>query len=143
GAPVALAVLAFAALARGDLRSLGFRLAPEPSLPWWAKATAVVGLAMGVLFAAIVVAWHAIAGEIRVPRLFHDRSEVAPWLVQACLVAPVIEESVYRLALCAPLAPLIGRVGTIAASGLAFALLHFRYGNPSLDNQAAGFVFAW
>ena len=143
GAPVALAILVFAVLARRDLRSLGFRATPEPSVRWWARATLVVGLGMGALFVVVVLAWHAFVGEIRVPRLFHARSDVLPFLVQACLVAPVVEESVYRLALCAPLAPLIGRVGTVVVGGFVFAFLHVRYGHPSLDNQVAGFVLTW
>ena len=57
--------------------------------------------------------------------------------------APILEESVYRLALCVPLAALCGPRWTIAVSGAVFAALHFVYGNPGPDNFIAGYFLAW
>jgi membrane protease YdiL (CAAX protease family) len=54
-----------------------------------------------------------------------------------------VEEGVYRLLLCAPLVAVLRPGGAVAASGVVFAALHFRYGNPSPDNFIGGYLFAW
>lgn len=58
-------------------------------------------------------------------------------------LAPVLEESVYRLFVCVPLVPLIGCRSTIIASGILFGLLLVLYGNPSPENLFGGFFLAW
>jgi len=80
---------------------------------------------------------------MKVYRMFTDSSQFLPWLFRACLAAPVLEEAVYRFALCAPTAPILGRWPVIILSGLAFGWLHFIYGNPGPDNLIAGFLLAW
>jgi membrane protease YdiL (CAAX protease family) len=59
------------------------------------------------------------------------------------VIAPLVEESIYRLVLCFPTTAAIGSTGTIILSGTIFAGLHFVYGNPSPDNCLAGYVLTW
>ena len=60
-----------------------------------------------------------------------------------CVAAPVLEELIYRLALCLPLVGIVGRRWTILLSGVVFAALHFRHGNPGPSNFIAGFILGW
>jgi membrane protease YdiL (CAAX protease family) len=60
-----------------------------------------------------------------------------------CVVAPLVEETTYRLVLFMPLAVLLGPWKAIAVSGLAFGGLHVVYGIPSPENLVGGFFLAW
>lgn len=60
-----------------------------------------------------------------------------------CVTAPVYEEAIYRIVLCAPLAAILGCRTTIVVSGVVFGLLHVWYGNPGPDNLVAGFFLGW
>ncbi len=60
-----------------------------------------------------------------------------------CVIAPVSEEVLYRLALGAPAVALIGPRWTIIVGGLIFAGLHSLYGNPSPENMLGGFILTW
>lgn len=55
----------------------------------------------------------------------------------------VLEETIYRLAPCAPLAIVLGPWRAIAVSGLVFGALHVVAGNPSPENVVGGFLLAW
>lgn len=141
--PPAVALGLFAVIARGRAADLGLRLRPAPSFGWWLRAGVAIGVALALLILAGTWIFHAVVGEVRVPRPFASREDVLRWTLHACLVAPLVEEAVYRAVLCTALAPCLGRWPTIAVSGVAFAALHHVYGNPGLDNQVAGFVLAW
>jgi membrane protease YdiL (CAAX protease family) len=73
------------------------------------------------------------------------RSEEQIWShgLHMLVHGPLYEELLYRVALCVPLVALVGPRWTILASGLVFAALHVRYGNPAADNCIAGFVLGW
>jgi membrane protease YdiL (CAAX protease family) len=60
-----------------------------------------------------------------------------------CVFAPVVEEAIYRLALCVPLAVWLGPWRAIVVSGLAFAGVHLLGGNPSPENLVGGLFLAW
>src|SRR5262249_51528049 len=60
-----------------------------------------------------------------------------------CVIAPTVEEAIYRVALCVPLVPLIGGWKTIVVNGIVFAALHFVYGNPHPENLVGGLFLAW
>lgn len=55
----------------------------------------------------------------------------------------VVLDIVYRVHLIVAVLPTIGRRGSIIASGVIFALIHVLRGNPSPENQIAGFMLAW
>jgi membrane protease YdiL (CAAX protease family) len=60
-----------------------------------------------------------------------------------CILAPAVEEGIYRVGLCCGTVGLLRPGGAIAASGLLFGALHVLYGNPGPDNLVAGFFLAW
>jgi membrane protease YdiL (CAAX protease family) len=139
--PVA-ALLAFALLGRRDrARSLGLRLSPAQGFAWWVRATLLIGLAVGAFVAVVVGVVLALRIRVVPPVLPPDQVGVA--LLHACVYAPLVEEGIYRLALCPPLAATFPPWATIAASGSVFAALHFIYGNPGADNFIAGYFLAW
>ena len=134
----ALAIALLVLLARGDVKAIGTAM-PQPSVRWWIKMTGITGAVFGVIVIGLVILLVAID---RPPPLatFESPQE---FLWRACVVAPVLEEPIYRIALCAPLVAIVGRWPTIVASGGVFALLHVSYGNLSPDNALAGVLLGW
>ncbi len=59
------------------------------------------------------------------------------------LEIPLLEESIYRGVLCVCLRSVAGFRTTILISGTLFALLHFIYGNPGIDNFLGGYFLSW
>ena len=72
-----------------------------------------------------------------------EPAAVGPAFLRMCVFAPLLEEAIYRVALCVPLAATVGAGWAVAASGAAFGLLHAVYGNPSPENVLGGFFLAW
>jgi membrane protease YdiL (CAAX protease family) len=126
------------ALANGDVRSVGLA-APRPSVRWWLKATLITGtifiVVVMVVAAVLYFTGHAPSVKLVMP--------VDEFLWQAVVVAPVVEEPIYRLALCTALVVIVGRWPTIVLSGVVFAWLHQRYGNLAPDNALAGVLLGW
>jgi membrane protease YdiL (CAAX protease family) len=120
----------------------GFCFTPVQSLFFWAKASLVVGLALSVVLLIAGVGFIALGGILPPPRI-RSASEIIPLFVFMCITTPLLEEVIYRLILCPPLAALMGANGCIFVSGLVFAGLHFIYGNPSPENMLGGFVLTW
>jgi uncharacterized protein len=139
--PPAVAWALLLLLARGDPTSIGRRLRPVQGLRYWVMATVKIGAAIGGLIVAggtILV----LAG--RIPRLYATGPDrLWPVFIHMCLFAPVVEELIYRLVLCAGAEPLLGPWPTIAVSGLVFGALHVLYGNPDPANLVAGFFLTW
>lgn len=131
----------YGSLCRWDTPSLGLTLRPIQGYVYWVKATLVIGLIMlGVLGTAI--ATYRIAGWSLhlAPR---PLSEVPGWFYFACINAPILEEIVYRFILCVAAAAVVGPMGAIILSGIAFGALHVVAGVASPDNLIAGFILAW
>ena len=61
----------------------------------------------------------------------------------ACVNAPIIEETIYRLILCVPAVCLLRPAGAIVLSGAVFAAYHFTSGVASPDNFVAGYILCW
>ncbi len=139
--PGLAALVGLALLARGDRRSLGLVLTPARGWLHWARLTVLIGLVVALFSAAVWIAFHLAGSDLHLapipPAFFWQYVRVA------CIDAPLVEESVYRLALCTGLVPLAGPRIAIAASGIVFAALHVLYGNAGPDNVIAGFVLAW
>ena len=127
-------------LADGDLASIGLA-APVGGWRRWLRIGAVLtAIALGI--AAVAFAgWH-LRGRPTPVNLMPMQS-IGPVLVPMCLLAPLLEESIYRLVLCTGVAAVLGGRWAILVSGISFSLLHLIYGNPSLENQIGGFVLAW
>jgi membrane protease YdiL (CAAX protease family) len=129
-----------ASLANGDLASIG--LAP-PAGGWlrWLRISGILAaIALGIAVVAFA-SWH-LRGR-PTPVNLMPMQNIGPLFVPMCLLAPLLEESIYRVVLCAGVAAALGGRWAILVSGISFSLLHLIYGNPSLENQIGGFVLAW
>jgi uncharacterized protein len=132
--------IAYLALTRGDFATCGLTLVPVQGWRYWVKLTLVIGLLIASWLALAVAAAKFVGWSWPVPNVPpHDVMQMFWW---GCIRAPLLEEPIYRLALCVPLACLWPR-STIAASGFIFAYLHVLYGKAAPDNQIAGFFLAW
>jgi membrane protease YdiL (CAAX protease family) len=134
-------LVALLLLVRGDAASLGLTTAPAPGWGFWCRATLWVGLGLGVLLAVLVGIWLMLGKEVPVYAL--APSGVGEAFLRMCVLSPVIEEALYRLAFCAGAVAVLGRWGAVVGSGVLFAGLHWLYGNPSPENQVGGFILAW
>jgi membrane protease YdiL (CAAX protease family) len=125
----------------GDWDAVGLNLRPRQSWWWWARAT--IGAGLVVLSAVIVFAagYYLVTGDVPFTRPLPPERWAAR-LLAGCIVYPLTEEGIYRFALCHAVRP-AGRVTTVLASGILFALLHFIYGNAAPTNVVAGFVLGW
>jgi len=138
-----VAIGALTGLAKWDWPSLGLGLWVRPSLRYWLKAAILIGAIVALICIVVFTAiW------LLCPGLPHGRRWAAPsdfwrWTPHACLVTPLLEETIYRFALCSVGAALLGRWPTIVLSGLVFAGLHVLYGNPSPENLIAGLFLGW
>ena len=131
------------AVAGGDRKSLGLTLLPLQGFGYWVKMTLVAG-AIVVLFSVVAFGALRVVGiELDTRPIFSHPSQFGPDLWNAVVLAPILEEPIYRLILCAPLVAVAGRVPTIIVSGLLFGYVHFHYGNPGPDNFIAGYILAW
>lgn len=81
--------------------------------------------------------------QVTIPLQVDSLSDLGPAAWRLCVLAPIVEELIYRAVLVPAILPILGPWGAIAASGIAFAGLHQAYGNPGPDNQVAGFILAW
>lgn len=139
-----LAVVALAAhlrLTDGDLASVGLHLTPSQGWRWWVKASLWIGLAVAACVVVGLGLW-VLSGR-DVPIYATPPSGIGRSFLWMCVFAPVLEEVIYRLALCVPLAVGLGPWGAIVVSGLAFAGLHVAGGNPSPENLVGGLFLAW
>jgi uncharacterized protein len=140
GALAVVAVILNIWLVQGDLASVGF-VKPAQGFWYWCRATLLIGLMVGALLVTCAPAWVLSGREL--PLYSIDPQYLLEDLLHMCVFAPVLEEAVYRLALCVPLCAAIGPTKTIVASGLVFGGLHVAYGNPSPENLVGGLFLAW
>jgi membrane protease YdiL (CAAX protease family) len=127
-------------LADGDLPTAGLT---GPAGGWrrWAKLALALGLVAGVVMAAALQLW--VAAGWRLPVQSVRPANVVPAFFHICVFAPLLEETLYRVILCVPLAAVVGPWRAVAVSGVVFGLLHVAYGNPSPENALGGFFLAW
>lgn len=130
-------------LARGDRAALGLRVSLHRGWWWWTKLALLIGLGLGVVIALSGGVLWLLGNRPEVRSMFTAESQFRRVMWNAVIIAPVLEEPIYRLLLCVPIAAALGRWPAVIASGAVFGYLHFRYGNPSPDNFFAGYVLAW
>ncbi|MAT97036.1 MAG: hypothetical protein CL608_07835 [Anaerolineaceae bacterium] len=128
-------------LLSGERHCLGLRILPIQPLTYWLRLVLIIGLIMLIPIAAFLLAASILNWEFAIPQMPPDQAGL--FFLYGCLLAPFIEEIIYRLVLCFPANTFFGPIGTILLSGTLFAGLHFLYGNPGPDNFFAGYVFAW
>lgn len=139
---IALVVLVvYVQLVRGDLDSVGLTLQPVQGWGYWMRATLLIGL---VVLICIAVGWSAWLLSSRPLPIYSvpPRTALAAFF-RMCVFAPVLEETIYRLALCVPFAGLSRPWLGVVVSGFVFGGLHIVYGNPSPENLLGGFFLAW
>ena len=136
-----VAVGSFQFLLKVDRPSLGLRLSPVQGWSYWIRATCWIGVVTGTLLLLLVGLAMLVGVEIRIPR--QTPFQFGSLFLYRCVLAPLVEETTYRVALCSPSVACFGSTATIGVSGVAFALLHVLYGNLGPDNAIAGFVLGW
>ncbi|MFO0546781.1 MAG: CPBP family intramembrane glutamic endopeptidase [Polyangiaceae bacterium] len=123
--------------------SMGFRLGAYPSWPrlvlWGAVAVAIFWAVYALGMAIVLLG----PGKSVLPLAALRRQNLTALFVTGILEAPIVEEPLYRYALCTAVERASNRRVGIAVSGLVFALLHVVYGTPSVVNALAGFFLAW
>lgn len=139
-----LALVAFAIivyLSHGDLKSIGLQSRPVQGWAVWVRTSIKIAFVVAI---CIVTGWGLcyLAGY-QIPFHLIPPSHFIPRLIHMCFVAPVLEETIYRVIVCVPLVSVIGCWKTITVSGVLFALLHILYGNPSPENLIGGLFLAW
>lgn len=72
-----------------------------------------------------------------------DPDHVPVQFFSVTLIAPILEEGVYRILLCTALATKFRHRTVVAISGTLFALLHLLYGNLAPTNLLAGYLLSW
>ena len=132
---------AYVYLVPGDLKSLGLTLRPIQGWWYWFKATLLIALAVAALIAASLDALVLLGRQL--PIRTTEPKYIGISFLHMCVFAPVLEETIYRLLICVPLAGWKRPGMAILASGLIFAALHFLYGNPSPENIFGGLFLAW
>ncbi len=102
------------------------------------------GLAWGGLLLSVVIGLAWLAPSYVGTSFPALELEQAMWLLfPTCILAPLLEEGVYRLFLCTALATKWPQLFIIFASGALFSLLHLLYGSWNPANFFAGFLLAW
>jgi membrane protease YdiL (CAAX protease family) len=137
----ALALVLYLPLVRWDRVSLGLTAVPEQGWGYWCRLGAVLGLALaGLMAVGVGVRWALGVGPQVIPL---DPDSWGEEIALSCLVAPPIEEFVFRLAVCVPAVVVLRERGAIAVSGLLFGLAHIVSGVWSTNHFLAGFFLAW
>ncbi len=136
-----IAFTIFVYLTDGNLNSLGLRLQPKQGWIRWVAITAKIAFCVLACIVVGLGAWSLMGNRLTFYN--HAPAYVPHLFLHMCVVAPVLEETVYRVIVCLPLVSRIGLWMTVAIDGLLFASLHFVYGNPSPENLVGGFFLAW
>lgn len=134
-------LVAILLLREGNVEGLGFQSRPRQGWTTWCRVTLWAGLGIGVAVGAFVGLSLVMDWPLSIPRV--PPYAVFQHLLFLCLLAPVVEELLYRSLLTLAVRPTVGETGTILTSGLVFAAVHHLAGNASPENQIAGFLFAW
>lgn len=142
-ASVALVGFALAIyLSDDDCRSLGLRASPVQGWLPWIRTSLKIAMIVAVCIILGGLGTWVITGQSLKPYVT-EPSQIGSRFIQMCFVAPVIEESIYRVCACGLIAAIVGHRQTIAINGVLFGALHVYYGNPSPENLVGGFFLAW
>jgi uncharacterized protein len=142
GGPLAtLALLAFVLPGTVSRESLGLRPTPIQPVRYWLWVAVIIAAAILILAVGCTAVAKTLGFDAPLEKI--PPGQVPMRFVQACLMAPLVEEVIYRFAICVPATAILGPTGAILLSGAVFAGLHFVYGNPGPDNFVAGYILAW
>jgi membrane protease YdiL (CAAX protease family) len=136
-------LLLYAWIAPAAVQDLGLRVIPVQGFRYWFRVGGVLGailLAIGLIAVAILLSGHLWRSPESVPTV--APAAFVSRFIFACIQSPIVEETLYRIILCVPIAAISSNLA-IGVSGVLFAALHFVYGNPGPDNFLAGYLLAW
>jgi uncharacterized protein len=122
--------------------TFGLRVTPRQGWWYWVRASVAVGAALFIVLLCAGVGFVTLGNALPKPMLTSP-SGIGPLFLWMCVTAPLLEEVVYRLVFCPPTTALLGPRYCIILNGVAFAGLHFLYGNPSPENLLGGFILSW
>lgn len=140
---VGIAVAAYVAMSKSPCADLGLQVTAEKGAGHWLKLGLILAATVflvGVIGIAMLEFGYLWQVAERIPAVPPDA--ILERFRVMCMEAPLLEEFLYRLIVCVPLAIRSERIA-IVGSGLLFACLHFVYGNPSPENFVAGYFLAW
>ena len=124
-----------------DRTSLGLHFTPIQSITYWIRMIILIGVIMLIPIMVYLLLANALGWKLSIPQLPPDQAGL--FFLYGCVLAPFLEEVIYRLVLCFPATSIICSLGAILFSGAVFAGVHFLYGTPGPDNFFAGYVLAW
>jgi uncharacterized protein len=127
-------------LAKRRFSAIGLSLAPSQGWWYWCRAAVLLAILSALL--TIPVGLCLLCLGWRIESILEQNWE-DDIVVNFFVNAPLLEESIYRIGVCVPIAALVGPRTAIVASGILFAILHFIYGNANPVNMIAGFLLAW
>jgi membrane protease YdiL (CAAX protease family) len=133
---------AFASAAVPERGDFGFRLAPLQGWMHWVRVAAILIAVLFVVFLIAGIVLAALGSNLPEPRLSNSY-QILPLFIWMCFSCPFLEEVIYRLVFCPPCAALVGARFCVLLNGSVFAVLHFLYGNPHLENLVGGFILSW
>ncbi len=117
------------------------RWSPLPSARFWVR------IVLCLFVVALALAWplkvylEATRGTPLPSQVRSVGLAYLTWL--ALILAPVVEEVVYRGAICLALWIALGPWCAVLLSGAAFTYLHVSYGNFAPNHLAAGVILSW
>lgn len=128
----------FSILARGNRRSFGLAM-PMQGWTYWGWLGTMLFLFFSILVVVLPIIWSLLGWRTDGFFSLAENTNFA----EGGLHAPVLEEILYRFALCTVVAARWGPRAAIVLSGLLFAFAHIIYGNPNPFNVIGGFFLAW
>lgn len=140
-AAMGLVVLAAFVGLGGGAAALGLRLRPLPDGRFWWRFSLWAG-ALAFVMIAVAVAIAAARDTWVLPPI-HDAHGLWQFFVGGCVQAPITEELLYFVALCAPFAVLIGPWPTMVLAGVVFGLLHELWDNFAWTHPISGVFKGW
>jgi len=127
---------------------LGFRRPQSGSVAWSAKTAVALGAAYLVLGTLVGLAFYR--GRLDAlsagARAWLSSPATTTWLFSALVVAPLVEEPVFRGILQPALRARLGRLGAVFASAAIFAAMHLVWSwklFPPWTQFLGGLIFAW
>ncbi len=138
-----VALVWYGTILHWDRGALGLIVIPVQGWAYWLRASLFLGMIVLLVAGSVYIFCRLFGYFFFIPQVNPAHPELLNWIVSLTISAPLIEESVYRFALCVPLVSLIGPFRTIVISGLIFGAAHFIWGNPGPDNFVAGYLLAW
>jgi membrane protease YdiL (CAAX protease family) len=128
----------FGVMAKGRRSSFGLTM-PVQGWTYWVWLGTALFLFFAILVVVLPITWWLLGW--RMDGFLSLAADTD--FVEGGLRSPVLEEILYRFALCTVVAARWGPCAAIVLSGSMFGFAHIIYGNPNVFNLAGGFFLAW